>query len=162
MVKEYAADFYAVAHERHHRLIADGSARARALATWLSWIKGGWTDVRVEAVDAVSGPRLRVGSKIAVRARVRLGRFKPDDVAVQLYLGRLDADDQLVDAVVIPMKPTGQNRDGIYVFEATDIPCHTSGRHGYTLRILPFQADEARSFLPGLIRWADNPIMTGA
>jgi HD superfamily phosphohydrolase YqeK len=29
-----------------------------------------------------------------------LGRFKPDDVAVQLYLGRLDADDQLVDAVV--------------------------------------------------------------
>jgi hypothetical protein len=31
-----------------------------------------------------------------------------------------------------------------------------SGRNGYTIRIRPSHSEEARSFLPGLIRWADE------
>jgi hypothetical protein len=26
--------------------------------------------------------------------------------------------------------------------------------HGYTVRVLPYHADESQQFLPGVIRWA--------
>ena len=62
---------------------------------------------------------LTVGSDFRVQARVRLGAIRPDDVAVELYLGRVGADDEMTDAVALPMQPVG-GRDGVWVFEAKD------------------------------------------
>ena len=59
----------------------------------------------------------------------------------------------MTNAVAIPMEPGG-GRYGTYVFEAANVPCRESGLYGYTVRVLPFHADEGRSFLPGLITWS--------
>ena len=37
-----------------------------------------------------------------------------------------------------------------------------SVRNGYTVRIRPFHPDEARPFLPGLIRWAEEQMVKTA
>jgi hypothetical protein len=34
------------------------------------------------------------------------------------------------------------------------VQCRDSGLHGYTVRVLPFHRDEAKSFLPGQMTWA--------
>ena len=88
-----------------------------------------------------------------MKARVRLGAIPPDEVAVELYLGRLDADGELAEPLAIPMRPV-DGRDGSWVFEAATIPGKRSGRHGYTVRVMPFHPDEARAMIPGLIAWA--------
>jgi len=155
MVKDYTADFYTSAHDRCRRLMAGGAGSVRALANWLSRVEQGWANVTVEAVDAVGGREIKVGDQIGARARVQLGGLAPGEVAVELYLGRLNADGQIADAVSIPMQPTGQ-QDGAHVFEAKEVPCRRSGRIGYTVRVRPFHLDEARPFLPGLIRWANQ------
>jgi starch phosphorylase len=157
MVKDYTADFYSKAHERCQRLMAGGAEHVRALANWLSRVEQAWANVRVEAVDAVGGGEIKVGDQIGVRARVQLGGLAPEEVAVELYLGRLNADGQLADAVIVPMQPAGQ-QDGVHIFEAKEVMCRRSGRNGYTVRVRPFHLDEARRFLPGLIRWADGQI----
>jgi len=88
-----------------------------------------------------------------VRACVRLGELTPDDVGVELYIGRLNADGEFADPVAIPMRASGGG-NGLWSFEAATVPCSRSGLHGYTVRVMPFHPDEARSMMPGLIAWA--------
>lgn len=155
MVKDYTADFYTTAHERCQRLTAGGAQHARELAAWLSHIEHNWGNVRVEKVDAVGDGEIRVGDLIRVRARVHLGGLSPEEVAVELYLGSLNADGQITSATTIAMNCLGE-QNGVRLYEAAEVPCERSGRNGYTVRVRPFHGDEARPFLPGLIRWADE------
>jgi starch phosphorylase len=154
VVKEYAADFYVEAHDHYQRLLADGAARARALAAWNARMRAGWSQVRVESVEKASGRELAVGSRIRVRAWIRLGPIAPSEVAVELYLGHLDSQGEIAKGLPLPMELAGQTPEGLCIFEASGVPCLESGLHGYTVRVLPFHPDEAKSFLPGLITWA--------
>jgi len=156
MVSEYAAYIYWQAHERYEKLSASESARARALAAWVAHIARDWPQVRIESVAALPQSQVAVGSHLHIRTALRLGPIAPTEVAVELYLGRLDAESEITGAVAIPMRAAGQDQNGLYVFEATSVPCHESGRHGYTIRVLPFHADEAKTFLPGIITWANT------
>jgi starch phosphorylase len=154
VVKEYAGDCYVVAHERYRRLTGDDSAYARALACWVGRVTKAWPQVRVEAVDALPETRLAVGSYLQIRARVRLGSIQPGEVAVELYLGRVNARGEIGDGAALPMMATGETQDGTQVFEVAGVQCRESGLHGYTVRVLPFHHEESKSFLPGLITWA--------
>jgi len=158
MVKDYAADFYTSAHERCRNLAADHAARARCVAAWLARLQRCWPDLRIDSISAVHESEIHVGSKICVRACVRLGEITPEDVSVELYLGRLDTDGEITGAAAFPMQPVNHagNGEGIYTFEAAQVPCHSSGRVGYTVRVLPFHRDESRSLIPGLVRWAEE------
>jgi starch phosphorylase len=159
MVRQYAADFYVTADERYQQLTANGSERARALAVWTSHIQAHWKEVCVESVDSLTNAELPVGGRLHVRAHVHLGALTPDQVAVELYVGRLDADGELTRAHTIPMQPVGTGSSagsgGTWAFEAATVPCPTSGLHGYTVRITPFHVDQPKTFLPGVITWAD-------
>jgi starch phosphorylase len=155
VVKQYAAGFYVPAHERYQWLTAENSARAKALAAWVSRVRANWAQVRVERIAALAAKELAVGSHIQVRAWIRLGAIPGDEVAVELYLGRLDSGGEIADGIAISMQPAGQSPDGLSIFEAAAVPCNQSGLHGYTVRVLPFHADEAKAFLPGIITWAE-------
>jgi starch phosphorylase len=154
VVQEYAADFYVGAHEHYGRLLADGSARARGLAAWSARLRAGWGQVRVDGVDKAPDKALPVGSRIPVRARIRLGPIDPSEVAVELYLGHLDSQGEIAKGVALPMEPAGRTPEGLHVFEASGVACLESGLHGYTVRVLPYHPDAAKGFLPGLIAWA--------
>jgi starch phosphorylase len=156
VVKEYAANCYIVAHDRYQNLTGADSARARALAAWTGRIARDWPQVRVEAVDGLPEARLAVGAYLHIQAQVRLGSILPGEVAVELYLGRLNAHSEIIDGVALPMQPAGEARDGVQIFEVARVQCRESGLHGYTVRVLPFHRDEAKSFLPGLVTWADG------
>lgn len=73
--------------------------------------------------------------------------------------GVLNADGQITNATSVPMEDVGR-RDGTHLFEVNKVPCSLSGRNGYTVRVRPFHKDEARPFLPGLLSWADESLMT--
>jgi starch phosphorylase len=155
MVREYTESFYLIAHAKFAQLAADNSARARALAAWMERVRQGWPRVCVEALEEEPLPRVSVGEKIRTRAHVRLDVLTPDDVTVELYLGRLNADGQIGEAVATQMQPIGRDDTGRHVFEARAVACCKSGLHGYTVRVLPFHPDLTVPFLPGLIVWAE-------
>jgi starch phosphorylase len=85
---------------------------------------------------------------------VHLSSLTPDDVHVELYLGRVAADGEIAAAQVTPMLPSGPDGKNRYLFEAAAVPCRHSGLHGYTVRVVPGHPDLATRFLPGLITWA--------
>jgi glycogen phosphorylase len=159
MVKDYTTDFYAKAHARGQHLSASQAEDARKLACWLSRIERAWPNVAVKDVEGPGDGELRVGSQMTVRARVQLGGLKPEEVTVELYLGHVNADGEIDEAATLPMElAESPTRGDLFAFEARDVPCRCSGRNGYTVRVRPFHSDEARPFLPGLIRWPGGPM----
>lgn len=164
MVAAYTERFYIPAAQRYRQLLADGAARAKALAEWKARVQAGWRNIVVEKVDlldckqrvVMSGqlPELQVGASLCVRVWVNLGTLTPDDVAVQLCLGRVNADDQLVAIETFAMQSLQAGENGRYLFEAREVPCRSSGLFGYTVRVLPHHPDLTSPFLPGLITWA--------
>ena len=160
VVKEYSADFYNMAHERSGQLLLDGAVRARELAAWVARIRSVWPQVRIDRLETLPAAQLTVGSRFRMRAWIHLGSLSPEEVTVELYMGRINSEGEIFDGVALPMQPFGQPHDGICVFEAAAVPCLRSGRQGYTVRVLPYHRDQTRAVLPGAITWADSQVST--
>ncbi|HEY7181010.1 MAG TPA: alpha-glucan phosphorylase, partial [Blastocatellia bacterium] len=161
MVREYTERFYLPAAERQERLAAEGMTRARSLAAWKERVRDQWPRVRVESVTADSVDGVQVNSEIKAQVEVSLGALTPDDVSVELYVGLVNADNEIVGARAIPMQPVGDGGDGRYRFEVSSVACYRSGLHGFTARALPRHSDLGVSFLPGLIVWAQADASPG-
>jgi starch phosphorylase len=156
MVREYTERFYLPAHDYYQQLFADGAARAASLASSMNRIANAWPQVRIEILDSNLPAEIPVGETIHFQARVQTGLLAPEDLRVELYAGRLNADGEIVEPVVTEMRPGKLGKDG-YLYETTAIPCCGSGRHGYTARVLPHHPDLKNKFAPKLITWVGRP-----
>jgi len=155
MVQDYTERYYLPSAGHFHHLAARRMNRAKALSKWRARVQEKWSDVGIESVELESFDELQVGGHFWAKSRIRLGALSPDDVKVELYLGRVDAADELVETVATPMEHA--RRDGIggvHLFEAKNVSCGASGRHGYTVRVIPAHSDLSTPYLPGLIVWA--------
>jgi starch phosphorylase len=154
MVREYAERFYFPAGEHFERLVATGFSRAKNLAAWKARIRSHWPEVRIERVESDGAAQLRVGDKTDVKALVRLGSLAPEDVSVELYLGRVDARGEIAYAEATRMDFKERSKDGASLFGAWAVPCSKSGLHGYTVRVVPRHEDLWSPWELGLVRWA--------
>jgi len=155
MVYDYARDFYMPAARRYAYLAENNMARARALAQWKRRVQQLWPQARIESVQADTAAALKVGANLGVQATIHLGMLEPADVAVELYHGPVDADGQIVAGAVLPLSLAEAIGEGGYLF-AGAVPCNTSGRYGYALRVLPHHPDLNDPFELRLIKWSDG------
>jgi starch phosphorylase len=153
MVEEYTEKFYLPAAARSARLLENDLARGRALSGWVARARGLWPQVRAEVLDGTGLTDLAVGGDVRTRARVYLGGLTPDEVSVELYLGEVDADGEIVNGVATPMQPMGFEDNGSWLYHAVST-CSRSGLHGYTVRVLPKHPDLCTPYIEGLIAWA--------
>ncbi len=155
MVQEYTEDYYLPAAKRYHHLTSEEMKNAQTLAKWKRYVRNVWPKLHLQSVTAHGLKQLRVGARAEIQARVDLAGLSPDDVNVELYLGHLDANNEIVQGEARAMDFVNKDEKGMCVYRASDIICHTSGLHGYTVRILPYHPDLVSSFMPNLITWAD-------
>ncbi len=87
-------------------------------------------------------------------AKLTLNSLSPDDVEVQVLTGLVDADGNIKNPIVVPMRLSERDAAGAYLFQTVVQPSVRSGLHGYAIRLLPKHADSVSPFLPGLIKWA--------
>jgi starch phosphorylase len=154
MVSDYACRVYLQAHESFRKLDADDAARTRALAGWLNRVRRDWQQVRIGGLVGDLAGSLPVGTNAHVRVSVHLGSLSPEDVAVELCVGRLSPVGEIADAEIILMRPAGQDANGDVMFCA-EAPCTRSGLHGFTVRVRPAQVDLCSPLLPGLMCWPE-------
>ena len=154
MVEEYAGRLYVPAARRWHELAADRFAAAKELSQWKRDLGHRWGEVRIEKIEADDGRDLQVGGFLNVRARVHLGGVSPQDVAVELYHGRVDPTGELVEGACDEMKlPEDGVVDGGSAWFAGRIPCVRSGQHRYAVRVVPRHQGLPHRFDTGLILW---------
>ena len=153
MVEEYITQMYIPSAERFNLLVADDLVRAKDLARWKTEVRKNWPEVKIVNVEADVPSVVTVGSLVEVRADVRLGNLRPEDVSVELYQGAVDSNLEIREGNPIPMIFLERNGDGTASFVGS-IPCSVSGFRGYALRVLPKNEYLANPFEPGLITWA--------
>ncbi len=152
MVIDYTEKFYIPSAEHTQSLFADNLAAARTVAGWKGRLQEEWPGVAVMEVTEPPARELVVNSALSVSATVRLGRLTPADVTVQLYYGPQDAGGHMLSTHTVTMEDQEQAGDGTYRYIGA-IPCRTSGRYGYAVRVLPRHDDLVTHYLPGMIRW---------
>jgi len=153
MVREYTELFYQPASERWRAFRENNRAKAVALAKWKTRVREGWRDVRFTNIESDKAMELTVGSQLRVRVQVFLGKLKPDDVAVEIYHGRIDWRGEIVDGTAAPMKHVEGGSAQVYHFVG-DVPAHGSGQHGFTVRVMPHHPDLVNPYEMGLVVWS--------
>ncbi len=149
MVRDYTEQLYEPAAAHAARLTGSNLQPARDLAAWKARVLDAWADVKVEAVET-SDDIADLGTERAVTAIVALGSLGPDDVEVQLVHGSVGQHDEIEGATAVPMTPV----DGDASRWTAAFACDTTGRYGFTVRILPSHPDLSSSIDLGRIAWA--------
>ncbi|AKJ10697.1 glycogen phosphorylase [Streptomyces incarnatus] len=135
MVREYVDRLYVPAAHAHRALTPD---TASDLAAWKARVRAAWPGVSVDHVETTAPTATaELGTTVGLRVRVALGSLTPDDVEVQAVSGRVDAEDRITDATVVPLKPTSApDLEGRLLYEGP-LALDRTGPYGYTVRILP-------------------------
>ena len=166
MVADYTRKFYTMADTKWHELMADDGARIHELAVWKNTARQAWTDLGIVDVDVQirngevftpwngQSSELEVGAEITVNGQIRLGRLKPEDVSVQIFHGTVDSTGRIENPQVAVMQfvEGSLSENKVAAFSGT-ISCHASGKHGFSLRILPRHKDLVEPYEQGMILW---------
>ncbi len=153
MLKEYTETLYLPASWSVRSLTGDGLEHVHALAAWRSRVSTAWGQVRCELAAGDEHNEVQVGQEMRPRALVRLGGLTPEDVRIELYIGRVDADGEIAAGHALPMRLVEANDDRC-VYEAVAVQLSDSGRYGYTVRVRPRHAHLPQPFVPGCVTWA--------
>ena len=153
MVRQYTENYYLAAHVHSISLSADKLRGAKALAAWRTKLQTNWPGLKLVEIKSDGQKGMKVGESLDVRANIDLANLAPDDVSMELYHGALDANGEIVNPTVVRMTPSGKPKGTVYEFLGT-IRSESSGRHGYTIRVLPKHKDIDNPSKQGLVLWA--------
>ncbi len=140
MVAEYMSELYHPAHQVFSRLRAAGFQEVRDRVSWQARVRQVWDQVRFVDTGAAPSGAVISGKPVPVRAMVDLAGLKPEDVRVEVVVGRVGTDGGLEDTEVMVLPPAEQ-AGNIAVF-AKDIVPDRTGRLGYALRISPDHCED--------------------
>ena len=154
MVKEYAEKSYLPAFRQSKILQNRDMAELKDLSAWYKRMHRLWHQVKIMGLSNNLGNSIGVGDELNVQARVYLGELKPDEVMVQLLVGALDSDGEIMEPLKYSMNSIDQSDDCIYNY-SVKVSFKGSGNHGFTVRILPNYRLLLNPYELGLISWAD-------
>ncbi|MEQ9454138.1 MAG: alpha-glucan family phosphorylase [Phycisphaeraceae bacterium] len=152
MVQDYTTKYYLPAARRAAKLNGNKLKDSIALAHQKSRLRACWGEVAVNSVKAGLDKVVELRQTLPVETEVTLGKIDPKEVRVQIYAGILDNDGHMQDGCTIDMTHKKDLGKGKHLFEGSIEP-HTSGRYGFSVRVIPGVEDLKGFWEPGLIRW---------
>lgn len=152
MVRQYTEQLYLPNQARWDQLNADHE-RIRSLSEWKARVRSYWSQVAVRHLAAELPPQAKVGSTVPLEAHIELGELTPDDVQVELYMGKVNSQKEIQQATTSPLALRRTAEDGSFVFGG-EFPCQRAGSFGYTVRVIPAHADLRDPLEMGLVCWA--------
>ena len=154
-VIEYTDRIYIPTITRSDDISGGGYEKARALAQWKQFVLTHWNEVALQ----VQGPRdtqLGIGEQVAVAAQLQLGALRPEDIKVELVVGR-DEDWEIIETASVELERVRQSdasgQNGRYSYSGSLTAQH-GGSLVYGVRVVPFHPELATKYELGLIRWA--------
>ena len=124
MVSDYAKQLYDPAHLNWERTRTNDFAGARERSSWNLRVREIWPTVNfVSLGSAPSGPVVS-GRPANVRASLRLGGLKPEDLRVECVIGRIGSSGGLEETEVVVLPSTSVEGD-VAVYERDIVPAQT-------------------------------------
>ena len=152
MLGEYAEQCYAPASRQWRRFSHDHFSAARTLAAWKAKVRRAWADVALRRVDAAVG-RIHSGESVRVEVAAKLNGLGPDDIAVEVLLGRPEAELASATPNRRRMRFERQLADtGEHLFSLEFTP-EFFGRVEYRMRAFPHHELLTHPFEMGMMVW---------
>ncbi|MPM83947.1 Glycogen phosphorylase [bioreactor metagenome] len=154
MVKEYTVNAYIPALCKYKELSEAAGEKAKQLQIWKDKVRSEWHNVQVLNVEFGNKETIDMKEPANIKATVKLGSMKPEDVQVQVYYGLIDHNDNIITPATKELNMIRQEGD-IYHYEG-NFTLYESGVQGFTLRILPVHKLLSSSTDLFLCTWASG------
>ena len=152
MVSEYLAKFYLPASRQGRRYSEGNFDNARKLAAWKAQVRRNWASVRIRRLDTPL-KSIPYGEGVKLEVGVFLNGMKPEDVVVDLLIGRQTLRQTLREERHYRfewegvMTEQGEHR---FVLQITPEMC---GKLEYRFRVYPYHELLTHPFEMGMMRW---------
>ncbi|MEJ2150296.1 MAG: alpha-glucan family phosphorylase [Chloroflexota bacterium] len=155
-VQDYTRQMYYPALDMARRLAENDYDRGRRYANWYLNLRDNWAKVKVGAITPSFGSEVHVGDTLHLQAEVFVDDIPLDAMAVQLFEGVLNEHGEIDEGFSYDMRHVGTSErgPGWHLFEA-DFVNRATGRHGYTVRVIPSHPDVQNPMRLGMVAWAD-------
>ncbi|MCB0217471.1 MAG: alpha-glucan family phosphorylase [Chloroflexi bacterium] len=151
MVGEYAERAYLPLAREQRRLSEADFAAAAEQARRDARLRDAFGRVAIRGLRIAELDGLHAGDAIPVRATLQLGELAPEDLVVELLLGRPDGPQRLAEQRRVELQPVGPVLGGECSFEARPV-LDQVGRFAYGLRVRA--RDLGSGGLDDLMIWA--------
>ncbi len=159
MVKEYVDRLYAPIARASAALDVPPYQEAQELALWKARVRDAWPSVRVDFVSLELPDVVELGDTVAVQAHVNLAGLEPNDVQVQMVIGRVRGDDSIVDGQIIQLRPGGDSEGEVATFVAKE-QLSVPGAVGFAVRVVPHSELTASDAELGLVVNAEPTVVS--
>jgi phosphorylase/glycogen(starch) synthase len=155
MLLDYYNQIYLPTAEREHELYTNAHKLARELADWKRKIPMRFSSLRLldASIEGIHGDTVFVDQPLIISARVDPGKVEPQEILVELIIGKRDGYDLADSPDCIPLAIAKKGLDGILTYSAEYIVKH-NGPYLYGIRVLPFHRNLAAKHATGIILWA--------
>ncbi|MEW5890045.1 MAG: alpha-glucan family phosphorylase [Pseudomonadota bacterium] len=151
MISDYLNRFYMPAAQQHRRYAGEQFTGAHQVARWKAKVREAWPHVALRRLDTPKR-RITFGERLRFEVAVQLHGLSPDDVVVELVIGRPGAGG-------LPRKGRGQRfvhqrplSDGEELFALDLTPDHC-GKLEYHIRLFPCHELLTHPFEMGMMIW---------
>ncbi len=152
MVVKYEEKFYSSAQKRFEQFTSNDCKEALEMVKISKRMSMLWGNISIEQpVREAEGP-FKVGESFCITSIVSLGKLMPEEVDIELCMGRLKDVDSLSDILAKQMDVKEDLGDGRYMYSCF-VDCIFAGRYGFTSRVMP-KSELGLRYMPGLITWA--------
>lgn len=137
MIDDYNRKFYTKQIERSENLIKDNYKKAKEILVWKNEIMEKWDDISIiytEYPDSNVRP-LILGEKFKVKVKLDINSLKPEDIGVEILLGRKREDDSEKLLYVFKLKLS--SIDGSIAVYKREMPVTIAGIYDFTFRVYP-------------------------
>jgi len=155
MLMDYYNDMYLPTAEREHELYTDTHKLSRELADWRRKIPMRFSSLRLldASIEGIHGDAVLVDQPLIISARVDPGKVEPEEILVELIIGRREGYEFAESPDCIPLSIAKKGSDGILTYSAEYI-VKNNGPYLYGIRVLPYHKNLAAKHATGLILWA--------
>jgi len=150
MVMEYVNRFYGPASRQWRHYSENGFAAAQGLAAWKARVRQAWSGVYLRRLNE-SQKRISYGESTTIKLAVNLNGLMPEDVRVEVLVGRASkqGEDQILQTTL--MNPEGwAGNECLFNLDLTPEMC---GKLLYRVRIYPYHDSLTHPFETGLMVW---------
>jgi starch phosphorylase len=150
MIEEYTRQFYNPTSVESEKMTQKHFEVAKKVSAWRSTMDKSWNGIKIVAVEDTLAGDVDLGKAFTVKARIKLGIIRPEDVSVQIFWGYLDSKQRMNMPRVSEMS-LKETAGDTSLFEGS-VNGDRVGHCGYVLRILP-KLDGKVLHIPGDITW---------
>lgn len=136
MVKEYAKKYYLTACSLNKALKEKNAKNAIEFFNWQAKVKSEWRNIKISNIELINDHEAWIGKPIEVTCDIELGALSPEDVLVQVFYGAIDPHTEEIKGVNYKNLNLIEKEGDKYRYEGS-YSCSTTGKQGFTIRVIP-------------------------